>query len=206
MAAGAELEGRDLEDAQALLENIQWFTQAMISRYLESHPQKGTRLHKSLLNRPMEWALWHTVICTSTEWQNFFKLRCHPDAQPEMRAVAEAMREARDQSNPHQLEAGKWHMPYIRESDYNTKDINSFDELKKISAGRCARVSYLTHDGIRDPAKDIELYDRLVTSGHASPLEHVATPCPIAIADQMNHHHLGNFRGWDQLRHQAIGF
>lgn len=206
MAAGAELKGDDLHDAQELLDDIRLSTFHLIRRYLEEHPEKGTRLHKSLLNRPMEWALWHTVICTSTEWDNFFNLRCHPAAQPEMRAAAEAMRAALSHSTPQKLGVGQWHMPYIRESDYNSEEVKDFEDLRKISAGRCARVSYLTHDGIRDPAKDIQLYESLVSNGHASPLEHVATPCPTAIADQMSHKHLGNFKGWDQLRHKVIDF
>lgn len=48
--------------------------------------------------------------------------------------------------------------------------------LIKVSVGRCARVSYLTHEGKREIEKDIELHDRLVGSAplHASPAEHVA--------------------------------
>lgn len=210
MAAGAELTGDDLDDAMTLLGAIMNSTSELIGEYLNTHPEKATRLHKSLLNRPMEWALWHTVICTSTEWDNFFNLRCHPAAQPEMRAAAEAMRAALNHSTPKELEVGHWHMPYIREVDYAY--VKDFEDLRKISAGRCARVSYLTHDGTRDPAKDIQLYESLVSNGHASPLEHVATPCPSNILGTAMHFsfdqgpHLGNFKGWDQLRHKVIDF
>ena len=40
--------------------------------------------------------------------------------------------------------------------------------LRKISVARCARVSYLTHDGKRDYAKDIELHDKCRDLGHWS--------------------------------------
>ena len=42
--------------------------------------------------------------------------------------------------------------------------------------GRCARVSYLTHDGKRDLREDIKLHDKLIVQVplHASPAEHVA--------------------------------
>jgi hypothetical protein len=56
--------------------------------------------------------------------------------------------------------------------------------MLRISAARCARVSYLTHDKKVDLEADLKLYDRLVrpddtipmevNTPHASPLEHVA--------------------------------
>ncbi len=67
------------------------------------------------------------------------------------------------------------------------------EDLKKISAARCARVSYLTHDGNRDIAKDVELCERLRADRHLSPFEHVATPS----GDDAFH---ANFRGWVQMR------
>lgn len=85
------------------------------------------------------------------------------------------------------------------------------DVRKAVSAARCARVSYLTHDGRRDIKKDLELFARLATAdpGHWSPFEHVATPCPNRWGDQVtiDHigRHLGNFRGWDQFRHAISG-
>jgi len=51
-----------------------------------------------------------------------------------------------------------------------------------VSVARCARVSYLTHAGVRNIGADIELYNRLISSGHMSPAEHcavVATPAEV---------------------------
>ena len=46
-------------------------------------------LHKQIANRVLEpWFHINTLI-TSTEWANFYELRCHKDAQPEMRTLAE---------------------------------------------------------------------------------------------------------------------
>ena len=72
---------------------------------------------------------------------------------------------------------------------------------KKISVAKCARVSYLTHDGTRDFSKDLELYDRLVSAGHMSPTEHVATPMSVLVGDIYS----GNFRGWLQYRKILCG-
>jgi len=67
--------------------------------------------------------------------------------------------------------------------------------LKKVSTARCARVSYyLPESGKRSVIeRDVELCDRLSSSGHWSPFEHVATP----IAEDI---YVGNFRSWNQYR------
>lgn len=132
-------------------------------------------IHKSIANRVLEPFMWHTVVVTSTAWKNFFGLRLGVLAQPEIRAAANAMFEAYSYSEPKPLEVGQWHLPYVRAEDWED---NRDETLIKVSAARCARVSYLTQDGVRDIDKDIELYDRLTSADpmHASPLEHIATP------------------------------
>lgn len=158
-----------------------------------------TGVHKSRVNRVLEPYLWHTVIVTATEWDGFWRQRVSPLAEPEIRVVAEAMLSAYNLSEPKQLEVDDWHLPYIHEQDWWETDAQ-LDLLRKISVARCARVSYLTHDGKRSLDKDIELYERLVSADpmHASPLEHVATP-----ADPEHMAPLGNFFGWRQLRHDV---
>lgn len=121
-------------------------------------------IHKSIVNRLLEPFMWHTAIISATDYSNFFKQRCSPDAQPEMRALAEAMRGAFEASIPSEPCAG-WHMPYLTQDDIYNPDL-SLQDLQKISAARCARVSYLTHDGVRDLDKDLELYGKLVSQGH----------------------------------------
>ena len=79
----------------------------------------------------------------------------------------------------------------------------SIEDLIKISAGRCARVSYLTHAGKRDLDADIQLHDRLLESGHMSPLEHPARP--LAEAELKESEWSGNFRGWRSYRKSISG-
>jgi thymidylate synthase ThyX len=134
--------------------------------------------------------MWHTVITSATEWQNFFNLRTHKDAQPEIQKIAVMMKTSYDESIPKALLPGEWHLPLIDWDDVVELDQ---DTIPEISAGKCARVSYLTHDGKRDPAADLELCRRLVDSGHMSPMEHAA----MALG---NSDSCGNFTGFKQYR------
>lgn len=163
-------------------------------------------VHKSVVNRLLEPFLPHTILVSSTEWQGFWDQRCHPDAQPEIRVLAEKMKEAYDASEPDRIGWDGWHVPLVHDEDvaeikkrlgvepYTAMDV--IRHLLMISVARCARVSYLTHDGVRDIEKDIELFERLRdhTPPHASPFEHVATPSRTLDTP-------GNFTGWTQLRH-----
>jgi thymidylate synthase ThyX len=151
-------------------------------------------VHKQVINRVLEPFMWHTVIATATEWSNFFLLRCAPAAQPEIRAAAMAMRDALADSTPRLVDVGEWHLPLVQDDERAIP----IEDLKKISAARCARVSYLTHDGKRDIDKDVELCERLLGERHLSPFEHVATPSGDAAFQ-------ANFRGWVQMRKSIEG-
>jgi thymidylate synthase ThyX len=146
-------------------------------------------VHKQIINRVLEPFMWHTVIISATEWDNFFSLRLAENAQPEIRIAAQHMRAAIDASKPTPVATGAWHLPLVQDDERSMP----IEELKKVSAARCARVSYLTHDGKRDIEKDIELCQRLLSDRHMSPFEHVATPI-----DDVDFH--ANFRGWRQMR------
>jgi thymidylate synthase ThyX len=156
-------------------------------------------VHKQITNRLLEPFMWHTVIVTATEWENFFTLRCHKDAQPEIRVIAEMMRAAYATPRCRNLTYGEWHLPLVSEFDLSNS-VNDPMYWVKVSAGRCARVSYLTHDGKRDPEADIALCDRLVASGHMSPMEHQAKPRFLLQVE-----FCGNFRGWTQFRKTIPG-
>jgi thymidylate synthase ThyX len=151
-------------------------------------------LHKQLVNRILEPFAWITVIITATEWANFFAQRTHEDAQPELRHIAQLMLDAYRASAPRTLGVGEWHTPLILDDE---AALLPPEERLQISVARCARVSYLSHDGRRDHGKDLELYEKLLgggANGHWSPFEHVATP--LRDAAQWS----GNFRGWEQFR------
>lgn len=194
MSGGDVLEGDDLQAAHDLFGDIHNMTSSMINAYIERCERQGfTKLHKSLINRLMEPMLWHTVIITSTEWENFFAQRCHPDAQPEMRYAAECIRIAYESSTP--VSNDGWHLPYISEEE---KESYAPSVLCEVSAARCARVSYLTHDGVRDINKDFELYNKLSTANppHWSPMEHVAYSAKWDLQQTPKR----NFKGWIQMR------
>jgi thymidylate synthase ThyX len=178
-----------------VLEQVEEATRA------KSRPDEWLNVHKQVANRLLEPFMWHTVIVTATEWDNFWNLRCHPDAQPEIRLVAESMRTAVESSEPAELDWGDWHLPLVRPEDH--EQVSSIEDLIKVSAGRCARVSYLTHAGERDLGADVELHDRLLESGHMSPLEHPARP--LSAAELEENEWSGNFRGWFPYRKSISG-
>lgn len=172
-------------------------------------------IHKQITNRLLEPFMWHTVICTATEYSNFFHLRCHPDAHPDIRKPAELMREAYEKETPKNLNYGEWHLP-LWGFDQDLKEDLSQDDICKVSIARCARVSYLTHDGQRDLKADIQLFDRLTGGGHMSPLEHVARPMTASEIQrgqkfdeggrwETQISFSGNFRGWVQYRKTVPG-
>lgn len=162
-------------------------------------------LHKQLANRLIEPWMFITVLVSATEFDNFFFLRDHEDAQPEIAWIARDMKKKYEASTPQALEYGQWHMPLVEPYDYelavdyleSTRQIPQpalvLETLRKVSVGRCARVSYLTHDGKRDVEKDVGLFNQLRSSGHWSPFEHVA----MALDEPRR---TGNFVGWRQFR------
>lgn len=151
-------------------------------------------MHKQLANRILEpWQFIH-VIVTATEFDNFFELRDHKDAQPEICVLAKRMKYAMEHSPAKVLKTNEWHLPYVTKKE--REEIHP-TLLMQISAARCARVSYLTHDG-KSPSieNDIALFKRLVggTPLHASPIEHQARLAEGSTTQS------GNLRGWIQFR------
>jgi thymidylate synthase ThyX len=135
-------------------------------------------VHKQLANRLLEPFAWHTAVITATDWDNFSHLRVNPAAQGEFRRAAEMMLEAYKTSEPHPVNYGDWHTPYVEPGEAFNLEVGAYAAFAaaRISAARCARVSYLTQDGKRDANEDLALYERLVGPGHLSPLEHPARP------------------------------
>lgn len=199
MQGGALLEGIDLYDAQQLYGEAQEHAVAQVEKYLELHPHKENRLHKSVINRLLEPFMWHTVVITSSEWDNFWGLRCSPLAQPEIRVAAELMKEAYDASLPAECQT---HLPYITDDDRweGLGWEKAASQSLITSVARCARVSSLHAGEAKDYAQDNRLFMTLTTADppHSSPLEHVAFQCWYLCPN-----HQGNFTGWDQLRHAS---
>lgn len=171
-------------------------------------------LHKQVANRVLEPFLWTTCLISSTTWDNFLALRRDKDAQPEMQKIAGMIGDALDASKP---VVRSVHLPYWENDDegklrrtHNDVYLDCFfacqaqsfclvcaaNMRKQVSAARCARISYLNHEGVRDIDRDLELADRLISSRHWSALEHPATACP-------GQH--GNFSGWKSYRKEFAG-
>lgn len=154
-------------------------------------------VHKQHANRLLEPFQHITVVASATDWNNFFALRCHPDAQPEFQVLAGLMWEEYSKSAPNLLQIGEWHLPFVEKSELTRT--NQADLITSVA--RCARVSYNTHDGTENSfEKDLELYERLVGNNpiHASPTEHQAAPA--LNPDEQS----GNFKGWIQYRKTLV--
>ncbi len=143
------------------------------------HKLKTTlKTTKGLTNRLLEPFMWHTIIVTATEWDNFFNLRTDENAQGEIRTIAKMMKESYDASTPKLLKEGELHLPFIQKEERKWAKKHPELAVKAVTA-RCARVSYLTHDrSIIDLEADFRTADRLSRNGHMSPFEHALKPIP----------------------------
>jgi thymidylate synthase ThyX len=132
-------------------------------------------VHKQQANRVLEPYVWHTAVVTATDWDNFFALRLHPDAAPEIQRTAAAMKAAMDASTPKKLEVGEWHVPYVEQSEMGYGHHNDPDiQIVAISVARCAAVSYERQHTQKSLEEYVARHDALKASGHWSPFEHQA--------------------------------
>lgn len=170
-----------LQDDEAVLAES-WWRRGMDWAIAVARALNGAGLHKALANRVLEPYAWHTAILSGTDWDNFFHLRVNPDAQGEFRTAAEMMLRLYERGVPRRLSAQEWHLPLVSTEERIAAERagEPIQRLVQVSVARCARVSFLTHAGVRDLLKDLELYERLVAAGHLSPLEHVARPMTAA--------------------------
>ncbi len=206
MQAGADLTGWRLFTVQLL-----WLIAMHVARRLSIWMAKAGA-HKQLANRLTEPYQWMTEIITGTDWDNFFNLRDHEKAQPEIQVIARKIRAAMALSEPRQVgrlacDPLNWHLPFVLPHERIAASEMRYDSsspmancyfLAKLSSARCARVSYWNHDGSAPQvAKDLGLFDKLTEDPraiHASPMEHPAHP--------LSHgkRRVRNFRGWKQFR------
>lgn len=201
MQAKTQLEGKDLYWAKTLW-NLSGKAVCGFAWLLGK-----TNVHKQIANRILEPWSHIKVVVTATDWDNFFYLRNHPDAQPEIHELAKLMWKEYRLNTPTILKEGEWHLPYL--DGYNIlpdEDFVPFEETDiclsdaiKLSASLCAQVSYRKAD--ESIKKALNIYKRLVESKpvHASPFEHQATPAKSSIVIS------GNFRGWVQYRQTIPG-
>ena len=168
-------------------------------------------VHKQFANRLLEPWQFMYVTLTTVKIANFFALRIHPAAQPEIRYLATLMRDALEASCPIILQKHDWHLPWIEPQDKtlvyaylsnllktepSKEDI--LNTLLAASAARCARSSYANFDGTRSIEKDMATFSKLTSDvpKHASPCEHQASPDPSGHFKDLH----GNLTGWIQHR------
>lgn len=154
--------------------------------------------HKQITNRLLEPFMKTKGVVTSTKegFESFFKLRCHKDAQPEIKALADKMYEAIEESVAENLNYGEYHLPYVQWwrnilEDGTTEqlihkassnlDLYTVEDAIKVSSSCCAQVSYRVLDDSLDKAKKIYDMLNLPEKGnykedppHFSPTEHIA--------------------------------
>lgn len=211
MQASTVLEGDELTAAKNCWDRAAFSATEYSKQFLDLN------VHKQISNRVTEPFQTMKTVVTATEWNNWFELRNHTDAQPEIHELAKRMQEALDLSDPFILDYGDWHVPYVdRDYDYKStlvysveglKDITK-EQAKVISASCCAQVSYRVNDNSLEKAYAI--FDKLMDSEprHASPVEHQATPIEICNEWPPGVTHItrngqlwsGNFKGWIQHR------
>lgn len=190
MSAREELTGAQLEYAKQAWNIARARAIDVVEAMVEAN------VHKQIVNRILEPYLPMTMVVTGDEraYANFFSQRCHPDAQPEIQALAYAMQLKYNTNEPRELKPLDWHLPFY------SRELAELpiDDCVKACVARCARVSYDNHNGERDISADIRLYDKLVQASppHLSPLEHVARVYP-----NLDNVSRGNFCApWLQLR------
>lgn len=216
MQAAAELTGFRLK-----LAKLVWFKAMYVALFFNWVFEK-IGLHKQIANRILEPWMHIEVVCTGTDFDNFYALRDHPMAQPEIQELARKMLEAHNASVPRVLKPGQWHLPFMNQDEsldgLTNKD---FMYLAQLSSARCARVSYLNHNGTHSTREeDLQLFERLMGGSpkHASPSEHQAR-VPVLTVDfdeespdtddyewdgpfrvEMKPERRSNFDGWVQHR------
>jgi thymidylate synthase ThyX len=184
MQSFQELTGLELELCQSI------WNAARRSSVRKAKELDKLGLHKQYINRILEPYTHITVVCTATDYANFFNLRADKEAMPEIQILAYEMLEAYKNSKPAKKKVGEWHLPF---ADKYINEKLGIDKLLKICTARAARVSYLNFEGDIDHNKDYVLHDRLAESGHWSPFEHAAQA-------ERGSSYSANFKGWKQYR------
>ena len=215
MQAKQELEGYPLQEVKSL-----WKEGAEEATSLAAMLNEQDA-HKQIVNRILEpFQLMKTVL-TATEFDNFFWLRKHEDAQPEIKELTDQMHQAMKESSVVTLEPGDWHTPYFGDGYWLNKCGIALEDALAISSSCCAQVSYRLLDDSIEKARKV--YQRLVESTpvHASPFEHCASPMlspkvedttffsgwdeGVTHIDRAGEFWSGNFKSWVQYRQLIDG-
>ena len=214
MQAKEELTGVALYEVEEM-----WEEAALEAvRYAEMMSEEGA--HKQIVNRILEPFQWMKTVITGTEWENFFYLRNHEAAQPEIAHLAKLMEEEYRDNVPTTLNPGDWHLPYYHEGYWKFEGWNtdnkpcsywgeSLEDAIAISVSCCAQTSYRTTDDSLEKAQKV--LNRLNLDGksddpaHASPAEHQGTPIDVEAAENLARECDGWMDGVTSY-HKELGF
>lgn len=212
MVAEEELSEQDIQDGEQIWKLAATEMQTLAASLV------ALGVHKQIVNRLLEPFMWTKGVVTATRkgFESFFKLRSHKDAQPEIKALSDAMREAVESSLPKKLEYGEYHLPYVTCSQdslgiyFPQSNITNVKEAIKVSTSCCAQVSYRVLDNSLEKA--LKIYDmlNLPENGvygddppHFSPTEHVARVAPYTNSGRNGNFHNSEF--WQYRKALEIG-
>lgn len=187
MSAREELNAPVIINGVSLTREEAWLQLRDVTcQYVEAFHEAG--YHKQIIARPLEVFSIHKIVYTATDYSNFFWLRDHEDAQPEIQVLAREMKAAYQSSITTLLNLGDWHTPYYKNGywrEVGDTKVDAYgytrDQALKISTSMCAQVSYRVGDATIEKADNI--YVKLMGGDvvHASPLEHQASPTPATV-------------------------
>lgn len=221
--------GEDLLGAELHVARQDWAMAAAQAATYTHILSEGHGLAKEIANRPLDPFIRMHSLMTATRdgWLNFFGLRLDEAADPTIQVLAQRCYEAYRASTPKLLQPSEWHLPFVDDQELGDAGCYSQEDfvvilpiLKKISAARCAHLSYndLETGKRMTIERALSIYERLANSRplHASPMEHQATPDEWIQSLEDNYsqgwwrnpEQHGNLPGWRQarkmLRNEAV--
>ena len=184
---------------------------------------------KQVYNRLTEPFQMIKTVISGTEWANFFWLRNHASADPTFAELARVMQQAMQESIPQTLLPSEWHLPYVTSRRNGNGKLEYWldsetqlceDDALKVSAARCAAVSFRNTDYGLEKCRQV--HDKLVGDDrkHGSAMEHQAKAMTgldaggeitlvtnpktwepgVTHMDSEFNLWSGNFKGWVQYR------
>ena len=194
-----------------------------------AHGYHRAGYHKQITNRLVDTFQMVKTVISGTEWENFFWLRNHASADPTFAELARVMQQAMQESIPQTLLPSEWHLPYVTSRRNGNGKLEYWldsetqlceDDALKVSAARCAAVSYRNTDYGLEKCRQV--HDKLVGDDrkHGSAMEHQAKAMTglnaggditlvtnpktwepgITHMDSEFNLWSGNFKGWIQYR------
>lgn len=186
------MQAKEEIDEQSKQKALEIWENAKLSAIEYAKQLHSLGVHKQITNRILEPFETVKTLVTATNYDNFFNLRCHTDAQPEIKALADLMYKEYQFSIPMVIENGEWHTPYIQRLrdklngtlHYYVDGVEIDKETAiKISCSCSAQVSYRKNDTSIEKAEKI--FDKLVSANppHLSPFEGCATPINLEFEE-----------------------